>query len=202
MRGGDVVETVKQRMIREAAVALARKGLQRASFSEVLEAAGAPRGSLYHHFPGGKSELVLDALALTSERVTQGLDGVAGRPAAEVAERFFAIWRNVLALTDFGAGCAVAAVTVAAETPAQLDAAAAIFRAWRDKLAALLAAGGVEDGPARALAATLVSAAEGAVVLARAERAFEPFDLVAEALVASVRAARKAQPRRARRAPA
>jgi AcrR family transcriptional regulator len=176
-------------MIREAALALARNGLQRASFSQVLEASGAPRGSLYHHFPGGKAELVLAALAAASERVTNALDGAAGKPATEVAQSFFAIWREVLALTDFGAGCAVAAVTVAAETPAQIDSAAAIFRAWRDQLAALLAKGGVGESQARGLAATLVSAAEGAVVLARAERAFEPFDLVAAELVAAVAAA-------------
>jgi TetR/AcrR family transcriptional regulator, lmrAB and yxaGH operons repressor len=189
VKGARVSDGVKQRMIREAALALARKGLQRASFAEVLEASGAPRGSLYHHFPGGKAELVLDALAAASKRVTQALDAAAGKPASEVAEAFFAIWRNVLALTDFGAGCAVAAVTVAAETPAQIDSVAAIFRAWRDQLAALLAAGGVGESQARALAATLVSAAEGAVVLARAERAFEPFDLVAAELVAAVRTA-------------
>ena len=195
-----VSDGVKQRMIREAALAIARKGLQRASFSEVLEASGAPRGSLYHHFPGGKAELVLDALAAASERVTKALDATAGKPAPEVAAAFFAIWRNVLALTDFGAGCAVAAVTIAAETPAQIDSVAAIFRAWRDQLAALLAAGGVEDKQSHSLAATLVSAAEGAVVLARAERAFAPFDLVAEALVAVVKTA--TQPPRARRSPA
>lgn len=184
-----LAEGVRERMVRQAALALARKGLQRASFSEVLEAAGAPRGSLYHHFPSGKAELVLAALGVASERVKQGLDAAAGRSAPEVAAAFFAIWRNVLALTDFGAGCAVAAVTVAAETPAQIDAAAAIFRAWRDQLAAGLAEGGVDKDQARSLAATLVSAAEGAVVLARAERSFEPFDLVAAALVATVKAA-------------
>ena len=71
----------------------------------MLEASGAPRGSLYHHFPGGKNELVLDALAAASERVTQALNAAVGKPAPEVAEAF-ADWRNVLALTDFGAGCA------------------------------------------------------------------------------------------------
>ena len=143
---------------------------------------------------------MLDALAAASERVTKALDAAAGKPAPEVAAAFFAIWRNVLALTDFGAGCAVAAVTVAAETPAQIDSVAAIFRAWRGQLAALLAAGGVADQQAHGLAATLVSAVEGAVVLARAERAFAPFDLVAEALVAVVKTA--TQPPRARRSPA
>jgi len=202
VKGVALAEGVKRRMIREAALALARKGLQRASFSEVLEASGAPRGSLYHHFPGGKAEMVLAALDVAGERVIEGLDAATGKTAAEVAAAFFAIWRNVLALTDFGAGCAVAAVTVAAESPAQTDSAAAIFRAWREKLTALLAAGGVDDRAARGLAATLVSAAEGAVVLARAERSFEPFDLVAAELVAAVRRATAAPVERPTRRPA
>ena len=43
-------------------VLLAQKGVQGTSFMDVLEATGAPRGSLYHHFPGGKDELVLAAM--------------------------------------------------------------------------------------------------------------------------------------------
>jgi AcrR family transcriptional regulator len=75
----------KPRMIERAVVLLAKKGLQGTSFSEVLEASGAPRGSLYYHFPGGKEELVLVALTATSDRALSLLDEVRGKPAAEVA---------------------------------------------------------------------------------------------------------------------
>jgi hypothetical protein len=95
----------------------------------------------------------------------------------------------VLQASDFGAGCAVAAVTVAANAPELLEQAAGVFRQWRARLGELLAAGGVEPKRAGALAATLISACEGAVILARAERSFEPFDLVAAEQIAAIRAA-------------
>ena len=180
---------VRGQMIARTAVLLAKKGLQGASFSEVLQASGAPRGSLYHHFPGGKDELVLAALDAAGAHAMSVLDKLEGRTAAEVATSFVALWRSVLASSDFGAGCAVAAVTVAANAPALLEKAAGVFRQWRTRLGALLAAGGVEPKRAGALAATLISACEGAVILARAEDAFEPFDLVAAEQIAAIRAA-------------
>src|SRR5271156_3878382 len=86
----DMTSDVKQRMIEKAMLLLARKGLQRASFSEVLEASGAPRGSLYHHFPGGKSELVLAAMNEASRRAMAALETLEGQPADKVAEAFCA----------------------------------------------------------------------------------------------------------------
>src|SRR5271154_6965956 len=114
---------IKQRMIARTAVLLAKKGLQGTSFSEVLEASGAPRGSLYHHFPGGKDELVLAALGAAGDQAMAVLDSLAGQPATEVAQTFIALWRMVLAKSDFAAGCAVVAVTVAADSAALREAA-------------------------------------------------------------------------------
>src|ERR1700677_5000056 len=96
---------IRQRMIERTAVLLASKGLQRTSFTEVLEASGAPRGSLYHHFPGGKDELVLLALEAASGWALAKLDETKGQPAVEVARSFVQIWRAMLERTDFGAGC-------------------------------------------------------------------------------------------------
>lgn len=168
---------------------LAKKGLQGTSFSEVLEASGAPRGSLYYHFPGGKEELVLAALAAACERALILLDEVKGKPAAEVAGAFLGLWRSVLAGSDFSAGCAVAAVAVAADSRALQEGAAAAFRAWRSRLGALLIEGGIAASRAPAIAATLVSAIEGGVIMARAERSFEPFDLMASEQIAAITAA-------------
>jgi TetR/AcrR family transcriptional repressor of lmrAB and yxaGH operons len=180
---------VKRRMIEQTALSLARKGLQRTSFSEVLEASGAPRGSLYHHFPGGKDELVLLALEAAGGFALAKLDETAGQPAVAVARSFVAIWRTMLERTDFGVGCAIAAVTVAADAPSLIDTAARIFRGWRARLTALLAEGGVRADRASSLAATLIAACEGAVLLARAERNFEAFDQVAAEQIAAVAAA-------------
>jgi TetR/AcrR family transcriptional regulator, lmrAB and yxaGH operons repressor len=183
------LDDVKTRMVQKAALSLAAKGLQRTSFSEVLKASGAPRGSLYHHFPGGKDELVLDALDLAGDWAMKVLSDLAGRPATEVAQGFIDLWRRVLAGSHFGSGCAIAAVTIAAETPELLNRAATVFRTWVSHIGALLARGGIPRDRAPALATMLISACEGAVILSRAEQSFGPLDLVAAELIAAVAAA-------------
>ena len=185
------VDDVRTRMVRKAALSLAARGLQRTSFSEVLKASGAPRGSLYHHFPGGKDELVLGALDAAGEFAMQSLGALAGHPATEIAQAFIGLWRAVLAGSRFGSGCAIAAVAVAAESPELVDRAATVFRRWVAQIGALLAEGGVAEERAPSLATLLVSACEGAVILSRAQRSSAPLDLVAAELVAAVAAAQR-----------
>jgi TetR/AcrR family transcriptional regulator, lmrAB and yxaGH operons repressor len=175
-------------MVASAVDLLARRGLQATSLSEVLERSGAPRGSVYHHFPDGKDQLIASALDLAGDRAIELLDRKTGAPAEEVATWFLHIWREVLVRANFEAGCAVLAVTVAAESPELRDHAAGIFRTWRHRLAELLEQGGLRPRDAARFAATLVASSEGAVALSRAEQSLEPFDLVAEQLLEQVRA--------------
>ena len=182
---------VRARMVASAVDLLARKGLQATSFSEVLEKSGAPRGSVYHHFPDGKDELVGEALDLAGARAIEWLDRKAGAPADEVAAWFLHVWREVLVRSNFEAGCAVLAVTVAADSPELLQHAADVFRTWRRRLAELLEQGGLPRADAARMAATLIASTEGAVALSRAEQSLEPFDLVAEQLLDQVRRLQK-----------
>ena len=179
---------VRERMVASAVDLLARHGLQATSFSEVLDHSRAPRGSIYHHFPEGKEQMIGSALDLAGGRAIELLDRKAGAPAEEVATWFLHIWREVLIRGKFEAGCAVLAVAVAAESPELLDQTARVFRTWRRRLAELLEQGGLQPGDAQRFAATLVASSEGAVVLARAEQSLEPFELVAEQLLDQVRA--------------
>ncbi|KRE30494.1 TetR/AcrR family transcriptional regulator [Agromyces sp. Soil535] len=179
----------RRRMIDSAALLVARHGSRGTSFSEVLEASGAPRGSLYHHFPQGKEQLVHAAVEAAGGRSLAQLAAFDGLSAGEVASRFLGMWRSLLTATDFGVGCAVAAVTVDAESDALLERAGVVFRSWRSRLAELLAAGGVGADRAASLAALLIGASEGGVLLARAERDVAVFDAVAAEAVAAVEAA-------------
>jgi TetR/AcrR family transcriptional repressor of lmrAB and yxaGH operons len=179
---------VRERMVASAVDLLARRGLQATSFSEVLEHSGAPRGSVYHHFPGGKDQMISSALDAAGDRAIELLDRKAGAPAEEIVAWFLHIWREVLIRGKFEAGCAVLAVAVAADSPELLEQTAQVFRTWRRRLAELLEQGGLRPADAQGFAAVLVASSEGAVVLARAEQTLEPFDLVAEQLVAQVRA--------------
>jgi len=172
-------------MIESAVTLLAVRGLQRTSFSDVLERSGAPRGSIYHHFPEGKDQLVDAAIELAGDRALGVLDAVDGAPPIEVTRYFLDLWRQVLVRSNLRAGCAVLAVTVATDSPDLLEHAASIFRAWRGRLADLYVNGGMDRAAAARLAVTVVAASEGAVVISRAERSLEPFELVVEELLAA-----------------
>jgi TetR/AcrR family transcriptional repressor of lmrAB and yxaGH operons len=178
---------VRAKMVAGAAQLLAERGLQGTSFAEVIERTGAPRGSLYHHFPEGKDQLVDSAMELAGARALGFLDRKVGASALEVTEYFLYLWHEVLSRSEFQAGCAVLAVTVATDSPELLSRASGIFRAWRLRIAELLCDGGLAERDAARFAATLVAATEGAVVLSRAEQSWEPFDLVAEQLIDEVK---------------
>jgi AcrR family transcriptional regulator len=169
-------------MVSSAAQLLASRGLQATSFAEILEHSGAPRGSIYHHFPEGKDQVVASALELADAAMDAMIDQWSGRSAEEITAGFLGIWRLILERSEFGAGCAVVAVTVATDSSDLLTQTAEIFRRWRERLASLFVEAGVKKKPSARFAATLVASSEGAVVMSRAEQSFEPFDLVAEQL--------------------
>jgi AcrR family transcriptional regulator len=173
-------------MVEGAVRLLATKGVEGTSFAEVLEATGSPRGSTYHHFPGGKPELLHAALDLASERGRAAMEATRGQPAAVVVERFLDLWRGLLDHSRLTAGCAVVAVTVAADDDDLLDHAGAIFRTWTELLTDLCVTGGMESDPARLVAVTVISATEGVVALCRAERSMEPFEQVQTVLISLV----------------
>src|ERR1700712_3404242 len=131
-----------------AALLLAKRGLQGTSFAGVLALTGAPRGSVYHHFPEGKDQLIGAALDAANARTTAAFDAMVGAPADQVIERFFGLWRTVLERSVFQAGWALLAVTIATDSAELLDQTGAVFRQWRDRLAELLEAGGLSAGEA------------------------------------------------------
>ena len=183
-----MVKDTRQQMIDGTVHLLARGGMSQTSFATVLEHTGAPRGSIYHHFPEGKDQLVAEAVATSGERSIAMIQAWRGEPAYDIAERFLAAWRGLLTVASFTAGCAVVAVATSTESPDVLDRTATVFRTWREELAVLLAEGGMPGDRAPGIAGLLIAAAEGAVVVSRAEQKIEPFDAMAAEVLAHVAA--------------
>ncbi len=184
---GPTQNAVRSRMVEGATRLLATRGVEGTSFSEVLAATGSPRGSLYHHFPGGKSELLHSALDLASDRGLGAMEATRGQSPEVVVERFLGLWRMLLERSQLTAGCAVIAVTVAANDEALLEHAGRIFRHWTELLTELCTETGGDINAARALAVTVIAATEGAVALCRAERSTQPFDDVETVLMSLAR---------------
>jgi AcrR family transcriptional regulator len=176
----------------ESAVALFReRGVEGTSFSDVLAHSGAPRGSIYHHFPGGKAQLAEEATRYAGEAIAAGLAAALREKDPETAVRSFAgIYRELLRRSEFAAGCPVVSATLEGDrSPGARDAAGAAFRSWQELLAAAFEGHGLPAERARSLATLTIAAIEGGIVLARAQRSYEPLERVAGELEALVGAA-------------
>ncbi len=179
---------VRDRMIVGAAELLSRAGVSEASFGKVLAHTGAPRGSVYHHFPGGKDELLVESVRYVGGRLLIALRRTEVTRGEDVVIAFAGLFRRLLVASSGPAGCAVAAVTVEAGGAGPPGSAAGeVFRSWRRELELLFVRAGSADSDAQSLAVLTLAGVEGALVLSRAEDDIAPFDAVVEALVASVR---------------
>jgi TetR/AcrR family transcriptional repressor of lmrAB and yxaGH operons len=180
-------KTPRERMVLAAAALLRERGLAGTSFSEVIERSGAPRGSIYHHFPEGKDGLAAEAITLVGDRVLTFLRPYEGDTPGKVVQRFVEAWRVVLVKSDFQAGCAIAAVAnERLEHPALGARAATVFVAWEEALRETLAQAGMPRAKADAAAALILAALEGVLILCRARREIAPLEAVGAALAAFV----------------
>ena len=181
----------RQRMIQSAALLMRERGVQATAFSDVLAHSGAPRGSIYHHFPGGKAQLIEEATRYAGEFLAAGLaSALAQDDPAGAVRGYAATWRKVLRDTDFEAGCPIVAAALEGDRlPAARDEAGAAFGHWIALLADALHARGVPRARARSTATIAIASIEGAIVLARAQRSLRPLEDTAdeiERLVAGV----------------
>jgi AcrR family transcriptional regulator len=184
VNGESVTSNSRKKMVQSAAALIGSQGMNATSFSDVLADSGAPRGSIYFHFPGGKRELAKDAIRWTSDQVVAHMQANSGSSAPEVLQHFVALFQHVVEATDGAAGCAVAGVTI--DIPASDDElmaeARAAFHAWTALLAEQLTVVGVARERAAGIATIAVASVEGALILCRAEGGTAPLDAVASQL--------------------
>jgi len=173
----------RERMVISAALLIRERGAQPTAIADVLDHSGAPRGSAYHYFPGGRTQLLCEAVDYAGDYVagriakaTSGLDAL---------DHLVAHYRELLLDTEYRAGCPVVAVAVEAGDPAKpdqttpvIERAAAAFARWTDLITRRLVADGVPIVRADELAMLTTTSIEGAIVIARASREVKPLDLV------------------------
>lgn len=176
----------RERIVAGAADMISRRGLSATSIREMAKHAKAPLGSTYHYFPEGKQQLATEAVRFTGEWVARSLRKELEAGPAEGLRAFLALWRKIVAESDFHAGCPVLAVAIeeppADEVPPALTAAAEVFEQWETLLADSLKAHGADAKQAAQLATLIVAAVEGTVAMCRAQRSTEPLDRTAEQL--------------------
>lgn len=165
-------------MIDSAISLIRRRGVTATSFSDILADSGAPRGSVYHHFPGGKAQLVTEATEHAAEHLGRALRRALTESDTAGALRAMAdVWWRGLEKGEYSIGCPIAAAALGDEKDAR-EVAGTTFELWSEMFADRLTADGVPARQARSLALLIVSGVEGALVVARAQRSAAPIDAV------------------------
>jgi AcrR family transcriptional regulator len=181
-------------MVVSAALLIRERGAHATAISDVLEHSGAPRGSAYHYFPGGRTQLLCEAVDYAGEHVGNIIAEAEG--GLELLDTLIDKYRRQLLDSDFRAGCPVVAVSVEAGEQQDrermapvIERAAAVFDRWTDLIARRFIADGIAAGQANELAMSATAALEGAIVLARVRRDLAPLDAVHRQLRSALLAA-------------
>lgn len=163
-------------MIESAVVLFRQRGVADTSLRDVVEHSGVSRGSIYHHFPGGKEELALaaterggDFMGELLKRLLEDADG------ERAVSAFVDYWTSAMTAAEFADGCPVAAAALSSdETASARLAAGRAFARWETLLADALARRGVPTARAATLATLAIASVEGALLMCRAQRSTEP----------------------------
>ncbi|MFZ1176875.1 MAG: TetR/AcrR family transcriptional regulator, partial [Mycobacterium sp.] len=149
----------------------------------VLEHSGAPRGSAYHYFPGGRTQLLCEAVDFAGEHVAAIITEAEG--GLQLVDTLIDKYRHQLLTSQFRAGCPIVAVSVEAgeqqigeRMGPVVDRAAAVFERWTDLIAQRFIADGIPRERASELSVLATAAIEGAILLARVRRDLTPLDVV------------------------
>ena len=177
-------------MLISAAEVMRERGAAGVTIDEVLTRSGAPRGSVYHHFPDGRNQILAEALQYAGEAITAKIDAAAGRGAKVLLRQFVELWEHLLADSDFNAGCPVVAAAIgSADDEVRLTAEAGrIFAHWRTALTRAFIADGFHESDADSLAVMSIAALEGAVMLCRSTRSADPLRKIHDELEFLVKA--------------
>src|SRR5437588_11161187 len=183
----------RERIVEHSAALFRLQGYNATGVKQIVEAAQAPFGSLYHFFPGGKEELGAEAIRVSGAMYEQLIPAVFDTAPDLVTgvRNFFAGAAEHLRETDYADACPIATVALEVSSSSETlrQACAEVFERWIAAGAARHHGGGVTPEKARELTIALLAALEGAFVLARALRSTEPLDVARELVAGAVQTA-------------
>ena len=180
----------RQRMLDTAAGLFQTQGYHATGLTQLTTAGGAPKGSLYFHFPGGKEQLAAEAVQLSSERTGALLEAIlndAPDPATAI-DRAVGALAGFLSESGFQRGCPLATVALDAAAASEPIREACVdgYASWHAVLAGYFSAQGLSTARADELATIVLAAIEGGLLLARTRRDLAPLSAVATHLHATL----------------
>jgi TetR/AcrR family transcriptional repressor of lmrAB and yxaGH operons len=171
----------RARMVQSAAKLMRERGIHGVGLREVVAHSGGPRGSLGRYFPGGKTQLMSEAIDVALAGLYDELDRTLAEAQTfpEAIGLILAPWRSVLVDHEFALGCPLAATVVdAAENDGLRVHVSDLLARWQGTVADIYIKFGASPAAADEHATVLLAAVEGALILARAHRSTAPLDTV------------------------
>lgn len=179
-------DATRQRLAESMLELIQTTGYHGAGLNAVLEHSAAPKGSLYFHFPGGKSELGSAAIALTAEQFTSLITTAVSATSStdELIDVVVHELTRQLLSSDYRAGCPVAAVTLdaGADDEQLRTACSEAYASWIATLRNYLVTFADDAADTEGLATSAVCLIEGALVVCRAQRSTEPLESASRTL--------------------
>src|SRR6476619_3308108 len=180
-RGAGKQRPARDRIVRSAGELVRERGVHGAGLRQIVAHADGPRGSLQRYFPGGKTQLITEAINLAAAEVWDDTESglVEAANLSDAIDAIFAPWRQVLVDSEFTLGCPIAATVVDASGDDQLrQEARALLAQMQDSVRDALVRFGVPKSTADDDASVLVAALEGALILSRANQSTQPLDTI------------------------
>jgi TetR/AcrR family transcriptional repressor of lmrAB and yxaGH operons len=164
-------------MVTTTAKLMRRQGYYATGLNQIVAESGAPKGSIYFHFPGGKEQLAAEAIAASAAYIDRGLRACERDTALESLDVYMDEVAKVLERTDFAEGCPIATVVLeaAADSEALGTACADAVEVLLGRVSGWLERDAFPPEVARERAQLVYAALEGTLIFAKAMRSVEPF---------------------------
>jgi AcrR family transcriptional regulator len=190
---GEEMAGTKERIMDSSAELFRRQGYAGTGIKQILAAANAPFGSLYHFFPGGKEQLGAETIRSSGALYMQLFATIAVQApdVLTAVGEFFSGAAETLEETDYADACPIATVAleVASTNEPLREACADVFESWIAGATQYFVAAGIAQQTARELSLSILCLLEGAFVFCRAMRSTEPLHVAGACAVAAVREA-------------
>jgi TetR/AcrR family transcriptional regulator, lmrAB and yxaGH operons repressor len=183
-------EETRAKFVDTAAQLFQSHGYHGVGLAQIIKESGAPKGSFYFHFKGGKEELALAAIEKSVHDVTALLSHAQSRSGepGEFVDSIANALKQWLRRSDYSGGCPVAGLTIELGATSQpvAEACRQAYESWSRQTADALTEFGIDAKNAQAIAYAVIASFEGAVVMSRALRSLRPIDQTAAVLIIAI----------------
>ncbi len=176
--------TTKEKFIETASRLFEVKGYNATGLNEILSESGAPKGSLYYHFPKGKEQLALEAVNLAGEKIKLKLEGNLNRIENPI-EAIMANIEGLAAIIDNEEKTRDMSISlIALETYLTSEvlrkACEEVFNLLESRYAEKLIKSGIDKDEAHELGATIGTMVEGGITMSLTRKNGNPLRLIAK----------------------